>query len=109
MNERTRRIVLGAAAGTFVIGILALQFVDTATMGCTTTVTHVSNAAGVTIGSSEQTTCVWWSVALPPVLLFGFVGALLATISWSQRRRRRGEEASSKQGEGGDAIAGWTP
>lgn len=107
MTDRTRRIVVGAVAGTFVVGVLALQFVDTATLGCSTE-PYTTNAGGVITGGGGVT-CSWWSMALPAVLLFGFVGAVLATISWSQRRRRRGEEASSKQGEGGDAIAGWTP
>lgn len=105
MKDRTRRIVLGAAAGVFVVVILALQFVDVATLGCSTE-PYTTNAGGVITGGGG-TTCSWWSIALPVVLLFGFIGAVLATISWSQRRRRRGEEASSKHGEGGDAIAHW--
>ncbi|HSK22911.1 MAG TPA: hypothetical protein VK906_07040 [Egicoccus sp.] len=105
MNDRTRRIVVGTVAGVFVIVVLALQFVDTATMGCSTE-PFTTNAGGVITGGGGIT-CSWWSLALPAVLLFGFVGALLVTISWSQRRRRRGEEASSKHGEGGDIIGGW--
>jgi uncharacterized membrane protein len=106
MTERTRRILIGTVAGVFVVGILALQFVDVTMVGCSTE-PYTTNAGGVSTGGG-QVTCRWWSIALPPALLFVFLGGMLATISWSQRRRRRGEEATSTNAEGGDAIA-WMP
>lgn len=46
----------------------------------------------------------WWEVALTLGAFVGVIAAVITAQIWSQRRRRRGEEATASAAEGAEGM-----